>query len=187
MLTHHNTTSYPNTIHIENKTNDIEALNQIENQVINSSSLQNQIESDNSANSEKIYPLFTLDLLYGWPIDPRNCESSITEEITLKRNWTQEEIQSNKSKELKHKLKNVLHHHPKTKLKEDSKEDKKVWWCYLSAIVGVFVLSASLQLVIRSVNNNVTKVVFFQGLGALVYTLVGNKRIIIKKLFYLLR
>ena len=93
----------------------------------------------------------------------------------MKRNWTQEKLQSNKSKELKHKLKNVLHHHPKTKLKEDSKEDKKVWWCYLSAIVGVFVLSASLQLVIRSVNNNVTKVVFFQGLGALVYTLVGNK------------
>ena len=175
MLTHHNTTSYPNTIHIENKTNNIETLNQIENQVINSSSLQNQIESDNSANSEKIYPLFTLDLLYGWPIDPRNCESSITEEIILNRNWTQEKIQSNKSKELKHKLKNVLHHHPKTKFKEDSKEDKKVWWCYLSAIVGVFVLSASLQLVIRSVNNNVTKVVFFQGLGALVYTLVGNK------------
>lgn len=149
-------------------------MNQIEHQVINLSSLQNQIEFDKSANSEKRYPLFTLDLLYGWPIDPRNCESSITEEIILNRNWTQEKIQSNKSKELKHKLKNVLHHHPKTKLKEDSKEDKKVWWCYLSAIVGVFVLSASLQLVIRSVNNNVTKVVFFQGLGALVYTLVAS-------------
>ena len=92
MLTHHNTTSYLNTIHIENKTNNIETLNQIENQVINLSSLQNQIEFDKSANSEKRYPLFTLDLLYGWPIDPRNCESSITEEIILNRNWTQEKI-----------------------------------------------------------------------------------------------
>ena len=175
MLTHHNTSSYLNTIHIENKTNNIETLNQIENQVINSSSLQNQIESDNSANSEKIYPLFTLDLLYGWPIDSRNCEHIIIEDITLKRNWTKSNLQSNKSKELKHKLKNVLNHPTKLKAEEDSKEDKKVWWSYLSAIVGVFVLSASLQLVIRSVNNNVTKVVFFQGLGALVYTLVGNK------------
>ena len=172
MLTHHNTTLYPNTFHEEHKINDIRTLNQIKDHVINYPSFQNQSEFDNS---EKRYPLFVLDLLYGWPIDARNCESSIKEEIILKRNWTQENLQSNKSKELKHKLKNVLNHHPKTILKEDSKEDTKVWWCYLSAIVGVFVLSASLQLVIRSVNNNVTKVVFFQGLGALVYTLVGNK------------
>ena len=174
MLTHHNTTSYTTPFHIKNKTNDIGALSHIEDPAINYNSFQNKTAFVNSSSSQKRYPIFVLDLLYGWPIDSRNCEYTIIEDITLNQNWTKSNLQSNKSKELKHKLKNVLNHPTKLKAEEDSKEDKKVWWSYLSAIVGVFVLSASLQLVIRSVNNNVTKVVFFQGLGPLVYTLIGT-------------
>ena len=173
MLTHHNTTTYPTTFHIENRTNEIGSLNRIEGLVINYPSFQNQNQFNTSSSSQKRYSIFVLDLLYGWPIDPRNCEHTTTEE-TSKRNWTISNLQSNKSEELKHKLKSVLNH---TTIKALDSKDTKVWWSYLSAIVGVFVLSASLQLVIRSANNNVTKVVFFQGLGALIYTLVGNKKI----------
>lgn len=112
----------------------------------------------NSTSPQRIYPLFILDLLYGWPIDPRN--TYVMENLSLS---TRDNITNNKM----HKLRDAFNHTYEDDL------DKRIWY-YLIAFVGVFALSASLQLAVRSTANNVTKVVFFQGFGVLVYTLAGK-------------
>ena len=118
-----------------------------------------------TTNIHRTYPLFSLDLLYGWPIDPRNRyvmeEVSIRNLIMSTQNVTKES----------HKWRSALNH-----LQEAEDLDKKrKWWHYLCAVVGVCVITASLQLVIRCTNNNnIAKVVFFQGLGVLVYTISGK-------------
>ena len=119
----------------------------------------------NTTNIQRTYPLFILDLLYGWPIDPRN--RYVIGDVSV-RNWSMST--QNNTEEL-HKWRSALNHSQEADL------DKQLWWNYLSAVVGVCVVSASLQLVIRSTNNNIIKVVFFQGFGVLVYTLAGNCKI----------
>ena len=108
--------------------------------------------------------MFILDLLYGWPIYP--TMTGMNDGVLIKNSTATTSLE-NSTEEL-NELKSVFHYDMK-----ETELDTKMWWAYLSAIVGVLLLSASLQLVIRSSNNNVTKVVFFQGLGVLVYSLAG--------------
>ena len=106
-------------------------------------------------------PLFILDLLYGWPIDPRD-------EYQINDSYINATDDYNVSEDGGTSIRGV-----KAILKE-SYFDTNSWWGYTIAIFGICVLSASLQTVIRSTEINVTKVVFFQGLGPLVYTLIGT-------------
>ena len=161
MLTHHSTTVHSAKPEVEGSIDEITYSSK----PIYGQKTHYQYGSKET-NIQRSYPLFILDLLYGWPIYPsmtgkyysmNNGLFIKNSSITSLENTTEELNQ----------LKSVLHHSKETEL------DTKVWWVYLSAIVGVFLVSASLQLVIRSSNNNVTKVVFFQGLGVLVYSLAG--------------
>ena len=116
----------------------------------------------NITSMKREYPIFVLDLVYGWPIDPRN-EYTMKDFSLSKLNGTLQ----NSTEELDPEY---------SELNSLNETDigTKLWWAYISAIVGICVLSTSLQLVKRSANNNVTKVVFFQGCGVLIYTLAGK-------------
>ena len=113
----------------------------------------------NITSQQRIYPLFVLDLLYGWPIDPRN--TYVTENLDFS-------TRNNINKTLK--LGDTRNHTYQDDL------DTRIWY-YIITLVGVFALSASLQLAVRSTANNITKVVFFQGIGVLVYALAGKYKI----------
>ena len=123
-------------------------------------------EVTNESDSESIpmvegSPLFILDLLYGWPIDPRD-------EYQINGSYFDATDDYDGSEDGGTSLRGV-----KAILKE-SHFDTSSWWGYTIAIFGICVLTASLQTIIRSTEINVIKVVFFQGLGPLVYTLIGS-------------
>ena len=120
----------------------------------------NQSDSESTPIVERS-PLFILDLLYGWPIDPRD-------EYQINGSYFDATDDYNVSEDGGTSLRDV-----KAIFKE-SYFDTNSWWGYTVAIFGICVLSVSLQTIIRSTEINVTKVVFFQGLGPLVYTLIGT-------------
>ena len=115
----------------------------------------------NITSQQRIYPLFVLDLLYGWPIDPRN--TYVPENLAF---YTPQNTTINKTL----KLGDTLNHTYQDDL------DTTIWY-YIIAFVGVLALSLSLQLAIRSTANKITEVVFFQGFGILVYALAGKYNI----------
>ena len=120
----------------------------------------NQSDSESTPIVEGSH-LFILDLLYGWPIDPRD-------EYQINGSYFDDIDDYNVSEDGGRSLRGVK------AILEESYFDTNSWWGYTVAIFGICVLSASLQTIIRSTEINVTKVVFFQGLGPLVYTLIGT-------------
>ena len=120
----------------------------------------NQSDSESTPIVEGSH-LFILDLLYGWPIDPRD-------EYQINGSYFDDIDDYNVSEDGGTSLRGV------NAILKESYFDTNSWWGYTVAIFGICVLSASLQTIIRSTEINVTKVVFFQGLGPLVYTLIGT-------------
>ena len=159
MLTHHTTTVHSAKPEVEGSIDEITYSSK----PIYGQKTHYQYESKET-NIQRSHPLFILDLLYGWPIYPTMTD--MNDGVLIKNSSTTTGLE-NSTEEL-NELKSVFQYDMK-----ETELDTKMWWFYLSAIVGVFLLSASLQLVIRCSNNNVTKVVFFQGLGVLVYSLAG--------------
>ena len=160
MLTHHTTTVHYAKPEVEGSIDEITYSSK----PIYGQKTHYQYESKET-NIQRSYPLFILDLLYGWPIYPTMTGIYAMNDGVLIKNSPITSLEN--STEDLNELKSVHHHMKGTDL------DTKMWWFYLTAIVGVFLLTASLQLVIRSSNNNVTNVVFFQGVGVLLYSLAG--------------